>query len=82
MGTRIRREGREKGTRKQERERARAGRNGSLVGVPAGEDTSIRRSPRSLSRTPGGEGQMIQTIKFRKIEEGEDADPYLTMFEA
>ena len=31
---------------------------------------------------PGREGQTIQTIKFRKIEEGEDADTYLTMFEA
>ena len=31
---------------------------------------------------PGREGRTIQTIKFRKIEEGEDADTYLTMFES
>ena len=31
---------------------------------------------------PGREGRTIQTIQFRKIEEGEDTDTYLTMFEA
>ena len=69
--------------RKQEREREREEMDHRWEGLLARTLPYAGDHDRRVEGAmPGREGRMIQTIKFRKIEEGEDADTYLTMFEA